>query len=446
MEFAAIDSFLADVKQAVIVLPPAKKFYSYGTAGFRDLYTESMHIVFFKVGILAALRSFVTSSNIGVMVTASHNPKEDNGVKIVDPDGGMLTQTWEQTAESLVNGTVDEFIDRLRTFIVANKIEIDGEKKAFVTIGQDCRSHSNILSSFVQQGVEIVNHGKIFHLGEVTTPVVHFVVALLNQERPSELDKLQASDYHTKYYQQLLSGYIDLLATATPDISTKPKNALILDTANGVGSVVVEGFLAQAQQVLPSWDLILRNRVYDGDVNDQCGAEHVQKGQVPPNGMSAAQDANQLLCSYDGDGDRIVFHAFLTPNNPASWILLDGDRIAALLALFLHKEMSLLGLLDQVSLGVVQTAYANGASTQFLQAQGIPIYMAKTGVKYLHHKAQSLDVGIYFEANGHGTVMFSDKFHQIFAQIINNNITVTEEDEDNARKLIAIKRLQVSVF
>lgn len=28
----------------------------------------------------------------------------------------------------------------------------------------------------------------------------------------------------------------------------------------------------------------------------------------------------------------------------------------------------------------------------------------KTGVKHLHHVAQGFDVGVYFEANGHGTV------------------------------------------
>ena len=27
-----------------------------------------------------------------------------------------------------------------------------------------------------------------------------------------------------------------------------------------------------------------------------------------------------------------------------------------------------------------------------------------TGVKYLHHEALKYDVGVYFEANGHGTV------------------------------------------
>ena len=31
-----------------------------------------------------------------------------------------------------------------------------------------------------------------------------------------------------------------------------------------------------------------------------------------------------------------------------------------------------------------------------------------TGVKHLHHRASCFDVGVYFEANGHGTVLFSD--------------------------------------
>lgn len=29
-----------------------------------------------------------------------------------------------------------------------------------------------------------------------------------------------------------------------------------------------------------------------------------------------------------------------------------------------------------------------------------------SGVKYLHHEAKAFDIGIYFEANGHGTVLF----------------------------------------
>lgn len=41
----------------------------------------------------------------------------------------------------------------------------------------------------------------------------------------------------------------------------------------------------------------------------------------------------------------------------------------------------------------------------------IPVVITKTGVKHLHHAALDFDIGIYFEANGHGTVLFSQNYH-----------------------------------
>ena len=41
--------------------------------------------------------------------------------------------------------------------------------------------------------------------------------------------------------------------------------------------------------------------------------------------------------------------------------------------------------------------------------QGVPVACTSTGVKYLHHKAASFDIGVYFEANGHGTVLFGER-------------------------------------
>ncbi|GAA5888337.1 hypothetical protein JCM3774_000504, partial [Rhodotorula dairenensis] len=38
---------------------------------------------------------------------------------------------------------------------------------------------------------------------------------------------------------------------------------------------------------------------------------------------------------------------------------------------------------------------------------GVPVTCVPTGVKHLHHAAEAYDVGVYFEANGHGTVLFS---------------------------------------
>lgn len=39
------------------------------------------------------------------MITASHNPEPDNGVKLVDPMGEMLEQSWEKWATKLANVT-----------------------------------------------------------------------------------------------------------------------------------------------------------------------------------------------------------------------------------------------------------------------------------------------------------------------------------------------------
>ena len=52
---------------------------------------------------MAGIRAKIDGGLAGVMVTASHNPKQDNGLKIFEKDGSMLDQSWEKLAEDLVN-------------------------------------------------------------------------------------------------------------------------------------------------------------------------------------------------------------------------------------------------------------------------------------------------------------------------------------------------------
>lgn len=46
--------------------------------------------------------------------------------------------------------------------------------------------------------------------------------------------------------------------------------------------------------------------------------------------------------------------------------MLDGDKIAALVAAFIVDLVKTAGLEDELRVGIVQTAYANGGSTKYL--------------------------------------------------------------------------------
>lgn len=113
----------------------------------------------------------------------------------------------------------------------------------------------------------------------------------------------------------------------------------------------------------------------------------------------------------DGDADRLVYY-FVDDSNV--FRLLDGDRIATLAASFIGDLARSAGISQKLKIGVVQTAYANGASTDYIEkVLKLPIICTNTGVKHLHHAALRFDVGVYFEANGHGTVTFSENAMKI---------------------------------
>jgi phosphoacetylglucosamine mutase len=141
-------------------------------------------------------------------------------------------------------------------------------------------------------------------------------------------------------------------------------------------------------------------------LNYRVGADYVKTQQTFPDGVDATADRKRKFASLDGDADRVIYF-YLDENG--KFHMLDGDKIATLFAIYIRDEVNTLSGSVDLKIGVVQTAYANGASTRFLQEHmKIEVACVSTGVKYLHHRASEFDIGIYFEANGHGTVLFHD--------------------------------------
>lgn len=70
----------------------------------------------------------------------------------------------------------------------------------------------------------------------------------------------------------------------------------------------------------------------------------------------------------------------------------------------------------------------------------MPVACTHTGVKHLHHKAMEFDVGIYFEANGHGTVVFSERAKETL-QLAMEDQRLSPEAREASRQLLSLTRL-----
>ena len=225
----------------------------------------------------------------------------------------------------------------------------------------------------------------------MTTPQLHYMVRCHNT----------AGEYgeatEEGYYKKISKAFLHLRS-----LSGKTEVPVIkLDGANGVGALKIKEMAKHLDSSLSIW---VCNDGSTGKLNEKCGADFVKLHQCAPEGMVITP--GDRCVTFDGDADRVLYF-YLNKEN--KFCLLDGDRIATLMVGYLKDKLDKTGVVLEKGLGIVQTAYANGSSTSYAKSTlGVPVACAKTGVKHVHHKAGEFDIGVYFEANGHGTVLFTD--------------------------------------
>ncbi|ANQ08115.1 N-acetyl glucosamine phosphate mutase [Plasmodium coatneyi] len=227
--------------------------FSYGNSGFRDKYQSAscdllnalnksgilVGLLFVKYNYETARRhnllgvklegrekdlyhmcgvNEVRWKNVGIIITASHNPHDENGVKIIDQNGRQINEVYESYLTDLVNrhlrflrknekcsinDIVDDIIDCIvRLFKEEALIDMYDDfafeslrkldnivhcfnrynvLKANVCIGFDTRSSSIHLNQILVETLSLLNIFKcVNNMCYVTTPCMHFVVYFFN--------------------------------------------------------------------------------------------------------------------------------------------------------------------------------------------------------------------------------------------------------------------------
>ena len=331
----------------------------YGTSGFRDDAKKIINISF-KIGEIMAYLTTSKNEHFGIMITASHNKYIDNGVKIVDRKGNMIEKDFEIILEKYIN---DEFE-------ILKKKDCFSPKKIF--IGHDTRNSYFEIQNELVKGIRSVSDNiKIVYLGYVTTPQHHFLVKYNNENPDSYINKYNCISLFNMNFDDL-----------------------IIDCANGVGFIALS-------KLNEFWDLninLVNTKVFNHNLlNHESGSDYVINDKLLP---YDDKFNNMLGCSVDGDADRFIFYYF-----DGSLKILDGDYIALLYLLAVNKYID-----KEFTIGYIHTPYTNNAIIDYIKNinSKINIICTATGVKNLHHEALKYDVSVYFESNGHGTILINN--------------------------------------
>ena len=249
-----------------------------------------------------------------------------------------------------------------------------------------------------------------FVSGVLATPQLHYMVRCQNTE--GEYGEATEEGY----YNKISNAFLDLRSlsgkTGVPVVK--------LDGANGVGALKVK---VLAKQLKGTLSLVICNDGSSGKLNEKCGADYVKLYQRAPDGMDI--NPGDRCVTFDGDADRVLYFYY---DKDHKFHLLDGDRIATLVVGYLKEKLDKTGVVLDRGLGIVQTAYANGNSTSYAESTlGVPVACTKTGVKHVHHKAEEFDIGVYFEANGHGTALFTNNVVRKMKAVVQDTDASTEK-------------------
>jgi phosphoacetylglucosamine mutase len=411
------------------ILKAEGRAFTYGSAGFR-YHSKFMRPITLRVGLfMGALAKYYWPKALGIVVTASHNPIKDNGLKLINTHGEMLDQKYEPLLNELMKTEdLTEGLAQMRKSLAEIHSHREPSANGVLFLGRDTRPH----------GVELLEHittysdCRLFDFGMVSTPIVYYNTWYFNKNGGVE-SGLSVESLMRHYFVNMAGGFERLMAR---HFKRKRFN-LYVDCANGVGSLMLARF--KESQLYQRYNPVI---IYGEDfdrLNEQCGSEYVTQKSVATEQFASFKEDDLINLSFcfDGDADRLICYTL----QQSKFVLIDGARICTVFAKTINHLMTaisehLAGVdeplrqqFNQLTLGVVYTAYSNSAFVEYITNHlQLNSSIAETGVKYLHEKATQYDMGLYFEWNGHGAIVISEHIHQLLDQLVeaSSDPTLTE--------------------
>ncbi len=255
--------------------------------------------------------SFLTEDmrcDAGIMISASHNPFFDNGIKFFNRNGFKLDEEAEREIEK----------------IYENSEIIENSQKCGVDIGS------------------------------------------------------------SKRIDDVIGRYIVHIKNSFPKDLTLQKMRIVVDAANGAAYKVAPAIFFELGA-----DLIVINDEPNGqNINENCGA--TEPAELCEAVKKYRADVGFAL---DGDADRLVVV-------DERGVQVEGDRVIGALGYHLHKNRRL------KNSGICATIMSNKGLEDFLKKEGIELFRANVGDKYVLELMQKHDINFGGEQSGH--IIFSE--------------------------------------
>lgn len=272
--------------------------------------TQGIKVYIYETIVPVSVLSFTTrylSCNAGVMITASHNPKEYNGYKVYDSTGCQLCTDDAQSAITFINEITDY-----------NSIPFDGDKSLVTYVGE--KELSAFLSEVKKQSLyEEKSELKIVYTplhGTGNIPVRRVlegmdVTVVKEQEQPDgnfstvRSPNPEEKDALTIAIEKARQINADLVLGTDPDcdrvgIAVKDGDDYKLFTGNQTGALLVKFVLSMKKEKLNSKSTLVKT-IVTSDLGANIGRSF---GLNVDETLTGFKYIGDKMNKYEQSGDR----------------------------------------------------------------------------------------------------------------------------------------------